>query len=49
MAINVGFYIGYDWGYSWKDVSDKMNVLKNEGYGNLEIGAQVGYRFGPKF
>ncbi|MEI0699279.1 hypothetical protein R4K92_10135 [Brachyspira intermedia] len=49
MAINVGFYIGYDWGYYWKDVSDKMNVLKNEGYGNLEIGAQVGYRFGPKF
>lgn len=49
MAINVGFYIGYDFGYYFKIASDEINVLKDEGYGNLEIGAQFGYRFGPKF
>ncbi len=49
MAFNVGLYIGYDWGYYWPSANEQMNVLQNEGYGNLEIGAQIGYRFGPKF
>ncbi|MEI0565143.1 hypothetical protein [Brachyspira pulli] len=49
MAINIGFYLGYDWGYNWKESLDALNVLKDEAFGNLDIGLQVGYRFGPKF
>lgn len=49
MAINVGFYLGYDWGYNWKESLEELNVLKDEAFGNLDVGVQVGYRFGPKF
>ena len=49
MAVNVGFYIGYDWGYSWSDTSDMINVVRDESYANIDVGAQVGYRFGPRF
>ena len=49
MAINIGFYLGYDWGYNWKESLEELEVLKDESFGNLDIGLQVGYRFGPKF
>ncbi|WP_300753400.1 hypothetical protein [uncultured Brachyspira sp.] len=49
MAINVGLYIGYDWGFAWSDTYASADVVKNETFGNLDVGVQVGYRFGPKF
>ncbi|WP_297204708.1 hypothetical protein [uncultured Brachyspira sp.] len=49
MAVNVGLYIGYDWGFSWSDNLTRINVIKDESYGNVDIGVQIGYRLGPKF
>ena len=49
MAINVGIYIGYDFGDYWDGTSKELYVVKNESFGNVEVGAQFGFRFGPKF
>lgn len=49
MAINVGIYLGYDWGWNFADTYNDIDTVKNETFGNLDVGVQVGYRFGPKF
>lgn len=49
MAVNVGLYIGYDWGWNFADTYSELNTGKNETFGNLDVGVQIGYRFGPKF
>ena len=49
MAINVGIYIGYDFGDYRDGTSKELYVEKNESFGNVEVGAQFGFRFGPKF
>ncbi|MEI0516972.1 hypothetical protein [Brachyspira murdochii] len=48
-AINLGFYIGYDFGNYWAQTSEYLNVVKDETFGNIDIGLQLGYRYGPKF
>ena len=48
-AINLGFYVGYDFGSYWAQTSSYLNVVKDETFGNVDIGVQLGYRYGPKF
>lgn len=48
-AVNLGFYIGYDFGNYWAQTSSYLNVVENETFGNVDIGIQFGYRYGPKF
>ena len=48
-AINLGFYVGYDFGSYWAQTSSYLNVVKDETFGNVDIGVQFGYRYGPKF
>ncbi|MCZ9878384.1 hypothetical protein OFR29_02065 [Brachyspira hyodysenteriae] len=49
MALNIGLYIGYDWGFKWDKVIESSGISSGDSYGNLDIGLQIGYRFGPKF
>lgn len=48
-AINLGFYVGYDFGSYWAQTSEYLNVVKDETFGNVDIGIQLGYRYGSKF
>ena len=48
-AINLGFYVGYDFGSYWAQTSEYLNVVKDETFGNVDIGIQLGYRYGLKF
>lgn len=48
-ALNIGLYIGYDWGFKWDNTVSASSISSGDRYGNLDVGAQIGYRFGPRF
>ena len=48
-ALNIGLYIGYDWGFTWNKNILALSISSGDSYGNLDLGIQIGYRFGPRF
>ncbi|OEJ14761.1 hypothetical protein BFL38_07945 [Brachyspira hampsonii] len=48
MAIAIGLYLGYDWGFRLinKDIPE---ITKGEAYGNLDLGIQIAYRYASFF
>lgn len=48
MAIAIGLYLGYDWGFNLKNV-DVPEITKGEAYGNLDLGIQIAYRYASFF
>ncbi|WP_304354341.1 hypothetical protein [Brachyspira innocens] len=48
MAIAIGLYLGYDWGFNLKNI-DLPEITKGEAYGNLDLGLQIAYRYASFF
>ncbi|EKV56923.1 hypothetical protein A966_07789 [Brachyspira hampsonii 30446] len=48
MAIAIGLYLGYDWGFNLNNI-DLPDITKGEAYGNLDLGIQIAYRYASFF